>query len=184
MRNTLTKSVMKVSVLILAPLILLGLWLWDVQRSWAFVQAAGSGNVRAVRAGLDSGIDPNRAKMQGATAMMFAASCRRPGQEEIVRLLLDRGADPNDGMYQAAGSGKVDVMRLLLDRGADPNRGLSSAVNSGQVDVARLLIARGANVNPRGCCDGVSLLQYAAQSWDKKKSNQLVRLLKAAGAKK
>ena len=184
MRNTLTKSVMKVSVLILAPLILLGLWLWNIQRSWSFVQAAGRGNVREVRAGLDSGIDPNRATMKGATAMMFAANCRRPGQEEVVRLLLARGADPNDGMSSAAASGKVDVVRLLLDRGADPNRGLFSAVNSEQVDLVRLLIAKGANVNPRGCCDGVSLLQYAAQSWDRKKSNQIVRLLKAAGAKK
>lgn len=58
----------------------------------------------------------------GEGALNRACAC---GQEEIVRLLLDRGADanlPTGGEYpihNAARFGHVGVARLLLDRGAN-----------------------------------------------------------------
>ncbi|MDQ3696738.1 MAG: ankyrin repeat domain-containing protein [Gemmatimonadota bacterium] len=55
----------------------------------------------------------------------------------------------------ATGAGHIDIVKLLLDRGADPNvaeegiaphgHALYSAVYNGHYDIAKLLLARGAN---------------------------------------
>jgi ankyrin repeat protein len=82
---------------------------------------------------------------------------------DIVRLLIDRGADinlgvPGDGspLIAAASRGHIDIVRYLLDRGAivdqvverDENA-LIGAAQQGQLAVVQLLVSRGANVNAR-----------------------------------
>ena len=49
--------------------------------------------------------------------------------KDVVQLLLDRGADPNQAdeggetpLHYAARWGHKDVVQLLLERGADPNK--------------------------------------------------------------
>ena len=58
------------------------------------------------------------------------------GHLDVVRLLIDSGADPNKAskqyegfspLHHAVKSGRIDVVQLLLDAGAEPN-----ATNSGQ----------------------------------------------------
>jgi hypothetical protein len=62
----------------------------------------------------------------GATTPLGWAAAR--GDLEVCRVLLDAGADPNDGgrdgppLIDAARAGRLDVVRLLLDRGADPTK--------------------------------------------------------------
>ncbi|KAJ9654851.1 hypothetical protein H2201_008925, partial [Coniosporium apollinis] len=67
----------------------------------------------------------NKKDKDEKTALHWAA---RLGKEAMVRLLLEKGADPNakkkDGeaaLHEAAWSGKEAVVRLLLEKGADPN---------------------------------------------------------------
>lgn len=85
------------------------------------------------------------------------------GSREMMRLLLDRGADPNvaaDPSYGkpvltiAVNENRLDLLRLLLAYGADPNRDNSSAlflaVSSNQRPMVDLLLAHGANVRARG----------------------------------
>uniref|UniRef100_A0A7S1XVD9 Uncharacterized protein n=1 Tax=Phaeomonas parva TaxID=124430 RepID=A0A7S1XVD9_9STRA len=82
------------------------------------------------------------------------------GQEEIVRCLLERGADTDVSRYAqrsplhvAALAGNVAVAKLLLDgastaqRGADGETPLHCAATEGYVDMARLLLDRGADPN-------------------------------------
>jgi hypothetical protein len=74
---------------------------------------------------------------------------RSLGQEKVVKLLLDRGVNPNTpGMIQrAAGGGHVRAVQFLLDAGADANAvdannrtALQLAAERGHNDVVQLLI--------------------------------------------
>ena len=80
-----------------------------------------------------------------------------------VRLLLDRGADPDmivrgDGspIIMAAREGHAEVVELLLNRGAgidqvapDDENALIQASGAGELAVVKLLVAHGADVNAR-----------------------------------
>ena len=65
---------------------------------------------------IEHGADINVRTQQGQTPLMVAA--RRNGNADLVRLLLEKGADtktPGDTtLIPAAQSGDVDIMRLLI----------------------------------------------------------------------
>ena len=84
------------------------------------------------------------------------------GDLEAVRLLLDRGADPNLWLggnlplVKAAELGHEEIVSLLLDRGATIDQivpmwqnALIQASGKGHLEVVKLLVARGADVNAR-----------------------------------
>jgi hypothetical protein len=87
----------------------------------------------------------------------------KSGHVEVVRLLLERGANGNtqdtDGwtpLYVAARFGHIEVVRLLLERGANGNTQnedgwtpLHGAAYSGHIEVVRLLLERGTDVNAK-----------------------------------
>jgi ankyrin repeat protein len=81
-------------------------------------------------------------------------------------------AVPGDGspLIAAAREGLTDVVRLLLERGADVERvvpgdenPLIQASGNGRIEVARLLVSRGANVNARVWVDRT--YRSAAGEW-------------------
>jgi ankyrin repeat protein len=106
---------------------------------------------------IEHGADINVRTQQGQTPLMVAA--RRNGNADLVRLLLEKGADtktPGDTtLIPAAQSGDVDIMRLLIENGANVNcvsprigeTPLYHAAVSGNVAAVRLLLAKGANPN-------------------------------------
>jgi ankyrin repeat protein len=106
---------------------------------------------------IEHGADINVRTQQGQTPLMVAA--RRNGNADLVRLLLEKGADtktPGDTtLIPAAQSGDVDIMRLLIENGANVNcvsprigeTPLYHAAASGNVAAVRLLVAKGANPN-------------------------------------
>src|SRR5439155_27117275 len=73
---------------------------------------------------LQKGADPNLARESGKAPLMTAA---RLGQVDVVKLLLDRGANINartKKFGQTAvmwAAGYPAIVRLLLERGADPS---------------------------------------------------------------
>jgi ankyrin repeat protein len=93
------------------------------------IQAARTGSLDAIERLLDSGADVNLPGPTGdgwdATALQHAILARQPG---AVRLLLERGADPNRSagprsvapLLLAAGDTDPTFVRLLLAHGADP----------------------------------------------------------------
>jgi ankyrin repeat protein len=95
-----------------------------------------TGEVALTRLLLDHGAAPNLRAEQGQTALGVAAG--RAGSIDVVRLLLDRGADASGpggaiALRQAASAGDPDVFRLLLARGAPANtpNALTLALRSG-----------------------------------------------------
>ena len=129
----------------------------------ALLTAAGKGDVASIAAILDAhpGIVNERGALGDSglrTALHFGS-----GHEPVVRLLLERGADPNirdegDHAYPihfAAERGDLAVVRLLVEQGADPvGAGTLHELDvlgwavcfdyAMHLDVARYLLAHGA----------------------------------------
>ncbi len=114
--------------------------------------------------------DPSVLRQIGRGGGMLSLAVKH-GHIEIVRLLLDRGADVDERtmleaveeptlswgypLWYAALAGQRDITELLLDRGADPNANvyasgwpLSNAWDHKDESVKRLLLARGAKRQP------------------------------------
>ena len=124
--------------------------------------AAESGNLPAVRALLESGLDVNKGAL--ARPLLIAVT---KGREEVVKALIEAGADVNltssDNLatcsltlplVAAAFFGRSVCIALLLDAGADVDKqeddgytALLSAVLNGHDAVVKILIDAGADVN-------------------------------------
>jgi hypothetical protein len=104
---------------------------WELELRQAqppLVVAAERDDLDEVRRLLDGGTPVNASNsILGTTALLAAAG---QGRVEVVRLLLERGADVN------ARSGGWTPLPLALSSGVSP-------------EIARLLVAHGANVNAR-----------------------------------
>ncbi|KAF6840319.1 hypothetical protein CPLU01_01343 [Colletotrichum plurivorum] len=85
------------------------------------------------------------------------------GQEDVVRLLLNKGANPNaknaarktSPLIRASANGHLGTVQCLLDAGARVNNAttmhsqtaLTAAAAAGHVDIMRLLLLRGARAD-------------------------------------
>ncbi|KAK4174654.1 putative ankyrin repeat protein [Triangularia setosa] len=113
--------------------------------------------------------------MVPADEQPFLSTCRS-GDEGIMRLLLDNGANANakatwegSPLHVAALHGREAAIRVLLEKGAVINSQndngqtpLSIACRAGYASIARLLVGSGADVNHRDR-GGVTPLAYTAR---------------------
>ena len=130
--------------------------------------AVALGESGPVRAFVEASPDLLREIGSGGGLVTLAV---KHGQVEMVRLLLDLGADPDErivlkeleeptpswgfALWWAAMAGNLEISRLLLDRGADANANvyasgwpLRNAWVNGHEAVKALLIERGARTHP------------------------------------
>ncbi|MCZ6719325.1 MAG: ankyrin repeat domain-containing protein [Gammaproteobacteria bacterium] len=145
--------------------------------STALMDAASTGELKAVEALLAKGADVNAQDKFGGTALVYAA---REGYTEVVRILIAHGADVNardtsgTGLHKAAKNGHLDVVRLLLTHGTevdakdyDGQTALIGAVLRGRTDVALELLRQGADPNAkRRGARHVSALETAVMNRD------------------
>lgn len=130
----------------------------------ALLTAAGRGDAAAVGAilGRHPQLVNQRGELENNTGRRTALHCG-VGHEAVVRMLLERGADPNirdDGdnaypLHFAAERGDLIVVSLLVEHGADPiGEGTTHELDvlgwavcfeaATHLDVARYLLAHGA----------------------------------------
>ncbi len=140
-----------------------------IARSYTpLMELAALGQPGAVVALLDAGVDPSQPEQArgeelaiGDTALHLAAGS---GRAEIVRELLDRGADPDAAnalgvtpLMRAAWVGQLDAARLLLDADGDADSrihardvvgsdALMRAAMTGRASVVTYLVGRSARL--------------------------------------
>ena len=107
---------------------------------------AREGDAATLTEYVDAGVPADIVNESGDSLVMLAAY---HGHLEAVRLLLERGADPNQandkGQTPLAGAvfkGGVEIIQALLAHGADPAAGSPSAVDAaamfGKLDLLEL----------------------------------------------
>jgi hypothetical protein len=113
------------------------------------LRAVRAGDLAAVKALLDKGVPVDAKFRYDRTALSFAAD---RGHAEIVKLLLDRGANVNaeDTFYKvtplfwAADHSHVEVVRILLARGATGEDSvLRAGLDNRNPDLARAALGTG-----------------------------------------
>jgi ankyrin repeat protein len=145
-----------------------------------------------VKTFLDNNADVNAQDAIHGNALQAASE---EGHEQIVDMLLDRGAEINvttkGGVYsnalQAASyRGHRHIVEMLLNRGADVNinarsryhtNALQAASERGHKQIVELLLDRGANVNAQG-----GYYSNALQAASKAGHEQIVEILLDRGA--
>lgn len=126
-----------------------------------------------IRTLLEMGANPNAPAGDGFPPLIAALSCSRdvpgatgrPDVDEVLRLLLARGADPNQRgvndytpLHMAVAERNIRAIQLLLDAGADPElrtriddceSSIEMAKGAGLADLAEMLTQKGQPVRRR-----------------------------------
>ncbi|MDX6708585.1 MAG: hypothetical protein QOI48_4431 [Solirubrobacteraceae bacterium] len=157
-------------------------------RGWApllYVTHSCYASVDLARELLARGADPNSTftNQYGEMSAIYGAAgvVHNP---ELTRVLLDAGADPNDGesLYHATEAADTACLQALLDGGANPagTAALAHAIDDDKLDHVRLLLSNGADPSEdcwallvhavrRGCGpDMVGLLAQHGAELDRK----------------
>ena len=161
----------------------------------ALTYAVETKNTEVARLLISHGAKPNGMVEPSCDTPLHMAA--KGGQSEIVKLLLESGADANAAqesggtpLLYAAEAGHQEIVKLLLDAGANVNATytltkatpLHKAALAGHNEVVRLLLAGGADV--RAICktsdsyDGCTPLHVAAELGN----DEMVKQLLTAGA--
>jgi len=93
--------------------------------SWELFNAAFRGDKKMVLMKLNEKVNINKQDRDGLTPLMYACSSQQP-QDDVVHLLLEKGADLNirdkDGgtaLMHAVKQGHIDIARILVNSGSD-----------------------------------------------------------------
>lgn len=168
------------------------------------IEAAKNGDIPTVKRLLEEGADIEfKDPLYESTALMYASQeSNRKGSLDMVKFLLDAGADVNASnksqltslMFAAKdsnNSSSLDTVKLLLDYGANVNaaskQGLTSLMKASEysnttssLDTVKLLLDYGADIDAD--IDGLTSLYFATKASNTTSSPETVKLLLDRGA--
>jgi ankyrin repeat protein len=173
------KHIIRTVFVMLAPLVVVA---QNAQQELndQFWEAVRKGDVAAVTAFLDKGVDVNAKFRYGQTALFKAAE---RGHTEVVKLLLARGADVTvkdtfygaTAMTWALNNKHTGAVGALLEKdNASVNEVLMTGAREGNVELIALALAKG-TVKP----ENLTAALVTAQTENKA---EIVEMLKKAGA--
>ena len=143
-------------------------------------EAAGTGNIEAVKQHLAAGTDVNAKDSFGMTPLLLAGA---KNQKEVVELLIAEGADVNakdisgtTTLIYAATNGHKEIVELLRKHGVKPST-INLAVSGGDTQGVKEFLAAGTDVNAKDNI-GLTPLHVAASRGHK----EIVELLISKGA--
>ncbi len=155
------------------------------------INCAGNGDLECVKQALADGAEVTSKEPQiGATALIAASIM---GHTEIMKLLLEKGADANaadnnafTALIYSAAKGNADGTKLLLDSGAKVNTknahgetALIRAASVGSAEVVRILLGSGAEIEAETNEGGNALILAADNG-----HTEVVKVLLEKGANK
>ena len=133
--------------------------LLDHGATYNLTVAAALGDVERVKKMLDT--EPARIRETRPSGRRPLSAAVEAGHDEVTRLLLERGANPNwpeptapqgRSLHAAASADNIAMVKLLLAHGADPNSGVDSSGNAmtstSSSEIRALLGAQGGRIDP------------------------------------
>ena len=183
----------------------------EEERDLYFLESVNDGNAEGVTSAIEAGVNVTKQLEFGRQRISAVALASASGYEEVVRILVQAGADVNQAvptsirgsaaglspLIMAVNSESEEMVRLLIEAGADVNQavptsirgsaaGLSPlivAINSQSEELIRLLIEAGADVNYQVPGKRRRASRTALGLAKAQKSKRIVKLLRDAGAK-
>ncbi len=150
------------------------------------VAAVKAGDVETARQLLDAGASASQRDELYLPILFWAAA---NGNEELLELLLDRGAPPDDfglagytPLAAAARFGHIKLASRLLDHHSQADAAgppyritpLMCTAMGGHAEMARMLLLRGAEIDRQDSADGFTALMHATAN---KKKNVVALLI-------
>jgi ankyrin repeat protein len=137
--------------------------------------AVRQGDLPEVQRLIDAELHLTETNDIGRMPSEIAAIC---GQTEVLRLLLDAGARPGQGMLYACQNGHLEAAKLLARHGAKPTEHcMYHAAATGRTEVVRFLLSQGLSPNAANK-KGRPAIWFARAVGHK----EVVALLREAGA--
>ncbi len=127
----------------------------------------------------DANAKVSNAKVYGLAIKVAA----QKGSVEIVKILLEADADPNQKgvLEEAAKKGSVEIVKILLEAGADPNQKgvLEEAAKKGSAEIVKILLDAGENADTEPVSYEYALVQAVKSG---RTRAEIVKILLDAGA--
>ncbi|WKJ88686.1 ankyrin repeat domain-containing protein [Methylomonas montana] len=145
-----------------------------------FVERAKANDVQAVEMFLRAGMSADAENDENQSALKVAAA---HGHFDLVKLLIDKGADVVKAISWAAAYGQKQILDYMLERNSDQaaiNNALFGAVGTEYTDTVQLLLDKGADANAVDQDSGISVLIDAVDG--NEQHTEQVKLLLSKGA--